>query len=159
MPKAIMTPTTAGATAPASTRRQVLGGAALAALTGGAFGAAVVLPNPGRAVSASANPDADLLAACAEFDALEAAYRATDFAAVSYSPEAIAADAEQSRIFAAQLPLVDRMVDHRAVTRAGQVARARSLAAWKPELLGNGSAEDMGECLMSAIVRDLVQGA
>ncbi|MGI4796953.1 MAG: hypothetical protein ACRYG8_23455 [Janthinobacterium lividum] len=67
MPKAIATPTTLGAIAPASTRRRVLGGAALAALTGGAFGAAIVLPNPGEALSASASPDAGVLAACNAF--------------------------------------------------------------------------------------------
>jgi len=67
MPKAIATPITASATVPASTRRQVLGGAVLAALTGGAFGAALVLPNPGEAFPSPASPDADLLALCAEF--------------------------------------------------------------------------------------------
>ncbi len=169
MPKATPTPITAGATAPASTRRRVLGGAVLAALTGGAFGAALVLPNPGEAfpvegirilrTPSQPSPDAALLADCAAFDTLEAAYRATDFEAATNSPEAIAAEAEQVRITVAQYPLVERMTEHQAVTLAGQVARARSLVAWKPELVGDGFAADFGECLISAILRDMVGGA
>ncbi|MGI4941842.1 MAG: hypothetical protein ACRYHQ_14990 [Janthinobacterium lividum] len=155
MPKAITTPTTAGATAPASTRRRVLGGAALAALTGGAFGAAIVLPNPGEAFPASASPDAELLAACAAFDALEGAYRATNFRAEPYTPEATAAEAEQDRITAAQRPLVARMTELRAVTHEGRVARARSLIGWWPDVMADGEGTT-GECLTYATLRDLV---
>ena len=155
MPKATSMPTTAGANAPAPTRRHFLGGAALAALTGGAFGAAIVLPDPGEAVPVIASPDAELLAACAAFDVLEAAYRATDFNAVPHTPEAYTADAEQDRISAEQRPLVVRMTELRATTHEGRMARARSLVASWPEIMADGEGSTL-ECLTYAIVRDLM---
>ena len=123
MPQAARTHTMGRVVAPS---RRHLGAATLAALCGAAFAGAVVLPDPGEAFTVPASPDAELLAACAAFDALEAAYRATDFRAVPYTPEAIAAEAEQDRIAAAQKPLVARMTKLRAVTQEGRMARARS---------------------------------
>lgn len=157
MPKADTTPTTTGATTPASTRRQLLGGAALAALTGGAFGAAIALPDAGDAAPATFSPDAELLAACASFDALEADYRATDFASDTRSAAGVAADAERDRIATAQLLFVERMIEHQAVTPAGYIARARSLLRWKPEMAHENG--DVGDVLISALLRDLVGGA
>jgi len=138
----------------APSRRQ-FGGASLAALCGAAFGAAVVLPDPGEAFPPPASHDAELLATCARFDALERAYQRTDFTCVGGTPEDLASDAERSRIAAAQVPLVERMGEMQAFTRAGQVARARSLALWKPELL-NDAPGDFGEVLVAALVRDLI---
>ncbi|MGI4797840.1 MAG: hypothetical protein ACRYG8_28100, partial [Janthinobacterium lividum] len=83
----------------------------------------------------------------------------TGFTHAAGSPEEAAADVEQGRIAAAQLPLVDRMVEHQAVTPAGQVARARSLVTWKPELAHERFAGDVGELLVFAVLRDLVGGA
>lgn len=138
-------------TVSASSRRQLIGGASLAALCGAAFAGAVVLPDPGEAFSPSASSDAELLAACAAFDALEAAYRATDFRAEPYTP----AEAEQDRITAAQRPLVARMTELRAVTHEGRLARARSLIGWWPEIMTDGEGTT-GECLTYATLRDLV---
>ena len=154
MPQATHTPTTGRSVTLTPSRRQ-FGGASLAALCGAAFAGAVVLPDPGEAFPPPANPDADLLATCARFDALERAYQRTDFTCVGGTPEDLASDAERSRIAAAQVPLVERMGEMQAFTRAGQVARARSLALWKPELL-NDAPGDFAEVLMAAIVRDLV---
>ncbi|MGI4976253.1 MAG: hypothetical protein ACRYG6_04840 [Janthinobacterium lividum] len=139
----------------APSRRHLISGSILAALTGDAFAGAVVLPDHGEVFPPAPNPDADLLATCAAFDALERAYRATDFDCAPRTPEDLVNDAERSRIATAQNPLVERMAELRAVTRAGQIARARSLALWKPELL-NDEPSDFGECLASAIVRDLI---
>ena len=160
MSQACHAPTTpaappATAALPFTPTRRGIGAATLAALCGGAFGAAVVLPDPSEAFPTPASPDADLLAACAAFDVLERAYRATDFGCTPYTPEDLANDAERDRISAAQWPLIERMTELRATTRAGQVARARSLALWRPELLESGPG-DISECLTSAIVRDLV---
>ncbi len=107
---------------------------------------------------AAAGPDAELLKLCAAFDALERAYQATPFDCAPCSPEDQASDAERERIIRVQMPLVDRMTELRATTRAGQIARARSLVLWKPEMLEDGPG-DFGECLASAIVRDLVAPA
>jgi len=112
MSKATPTPITAGAIAPASTRRQVLGGAALAALIGGAFGAALVLPNPGEAFPSPVSPDADLLAACAEF------FR------VDTSVEAVPDDA-LSLVMEARDTLAQRISVTRAASAAGLQAKAR----------------------------------
>ena len=103
------------------------------------------------------SPDAELLAVCAEFDALERAYLATFTGFKAGSPEEEAAEAEQERLRAVQEPLVDRICELRAVTREGQVARARSLALWDAELMK--SQNDTGGWLTAAIVRDLIAGS
>ena len=101
------------------------------------------------------SPDAELLEACSAFDVLERAYVAAGGDHDAGSPEELTADAERRRIADAQEPLVDRMCELRAVTREGQVARARSLALWDAELMKPGSG-DTGQCLTQAIVRDLL---
>jgi hypothetical protein len=103
------------------------------------------------------SPDADLLAACAAFDALEREYLATGFGHEIGSPAEAVAEAEQERVSEAQRALVDRMCDLQAVTREGLAARAHSLALWDAELMKDGPG-DIGECLTAAIVRDLLAG-
>ena len=139
-------------------RREVLtlGTAApVGALSATAAGAAA-LP-----VAQADHPDAELLAACAAFDELERAYIATNHGAAHGSPEDIAATAEQDRLTAAQAPLVDRMVELRAVTHLGMVARASSLVLWDAELMKPDG--EMAACtngrLMQALVRDLLAGS
>lgn len=63
MPRATTTPTTASPATPS--RRHLVGGSLLAALSGAAFAGAIVLPNPGEAFPVSASPDAVLLRLCA----------------------------------------------------------------------------------------------
>ena len=117
-----------------------------AAALGGA-GAIVSLPPP---------PDAELRAVCAEFDAWQQRYLATDFeVAGDDTPKGQATAAEQRRCFDAQDPLVDRMCELRAVTREGHAARAQSLALWDAELM-KPDPHDTGELLRAAIVRDLL---
>lgn len=105
-----------------------------------------------------AHPDADLLAACAAFDALERAYIAVPGDFWPDTPEERASEAERERISAAQDPLVERMCELRAFTREGQAARARSLALWDAELMKPGPG-DTGTWLTAAIVRDLISDA
>ena len=101
------------------------------------------------------SPDAELLETCSAFDVLERAYVAAGGNHDAGSPEELTADAERRRIRDAQEPLVDRMCELRAVTREGQVARARNLALWDAELMKDGT-DDTGQCLTAAIVRDLI---
>lgn len=137
----------------AVTRRALFGTGAGLALAG----SAAASPRLAKDIRSgdTLSPDAELLATCADFDALERAYQRTDFTCVGGTPEDLASDAERDRISAAQTSLVNRMGELQAFTRAGQVARGRSLALWKPELL-NDAPGDFAEALMAAIVRDLI---
>ncbi len=100
------------------------------------------------------SPDAKLLAACAEFDTLERAYLATYVPGVDDGPEWDAAEAERDRLADAQEPLAGRICELRAVTRKGQVARARSLALWDAEMMK--PKDDIIGQFTQAIVRDLL---
>lgn len=99
--------------------------------------------------------DAELIATCAAFDDLERRYRASFSDARPGSPDDIAGDAERARLVEAQRPLVDIMTGRQALTREGQVARARSLILWAPEMMEEGPG-DTAECLTYAVLRDLV---
>jgi len=146
MPKAIATPTTASATAPASTRRHVLGGAVLAALTGGAFGAAVVLPDPGEAFPSPASPDADLLALCAEF------FR------VDTSVEAVSDDA-LSLVMEARDTLAERISVTRAASAAGLQAKARVGHFLMNERHCPGTSFDDVDTYALTLLRELMAGS
>ncbi len=165
MPKAIATPTTPGAAASASTRRRVLGGAILAALTGGAFGAAIVFPNPGEAVPAATSPDAELIRLCAECDALQAKADAlwtgnrTQVMTVAQSQAFEAArEVDQQPFLDAQDPLLECIVALRATTRQGQVARVQTLLGWDKDPIWTHDG-CWNSQLIGAIVRDLVGAA
>ena len=133
-----------------STRRNFL------AYTTGAAAACTVLPAAGA--SEAAHPDADLLAACAAFDALERTYVASYVDYPDDGPEWDAAEEERDWLSDAQGPLVDVICELRAFTREGQVARARSLALWDAELMKPDSPHYTNERLVQAIVRDLIEG-
>jgi hypothetical protein len=110
---------------------------------------AIVPPLP--AIAADPNPDAELIAACAEFDRLEAAQRALN-GAENLEAEA-AADEARTPLYEAQDALVDRMHSIRAVTLAGTAALARSLVGWAPDLVETQG--DIESLLLSAILRGL----
>ncbi len=90
---------------------------ALVGLAGAGLGAAVAAPNP----------DADLLAVCAEFNACDLRQRA-----IYDGPDAVEDDGKAALaaapIFARMDALLDRMEHLRAATPAGIAARAGSLA-------------------------------
>lgn len=128
------------AAAPAA---MVLAGAGIA----GAVQAAAPERHP--AIMGQPSPDADLIAHCAQLDALERAYLATDF-------EDDGADVERQAIAEAQFPFVDAICAHPPRTLPGFVAVARSLALWDAEAAKDyGEGYDTNERLLSALLRGL----
>jgi hypothetical protein len=73
---------------------------------------------------------------------------------VDDGPEWDAAEPKRDRLGDTQEPLADRICELRAVTREGQVARARSLAFWDAELMK--PKDDIIGQFTQAIVRDLL---
>ena len=103
------------------------------------------------------NPDAELITACAAFDALERAYVTTYATDIPEgTSEWAAAEAERDRLLAAEKPFLDRMTELRAVTLEGQAARARSLVLWAPDLVSEGTTGDTIGLLTHAVLRDLI---
>ncbi len=154
-------PASPGGDAPprrAPRRRFLLEAGATIALSLGAT-AAVLAPDPTWATPAAAEPDAELLAACAEFDRLDRSHGAIVNAAKT-SAEEEEADRLVSAMEERWQAALDAVCSLRATTVAGHRARAASLA-----LFVGGSkrmeadAEAGGywdERLCAALVRDLV---
>ena len=89
---------------------------------------AVILPFVGGKTRVAArHPDADLLAACVAYDALDREYFATDFEADADSLEAIAAEATRVRVAKQQEAYIDIIMDTRPMTPEGRAAQAHSL--------------------------------
>jgi hypothetical protein len=123
--------------AQAPTRRGLLSTAAIAPL------AAMPAGRPG-----ATDPDALLIAICAEFDWLEANTKALYD---KYDEDK--ADELREPNDNLQRVMVERMHSIRATTLAGHVARARSFVGWAPDMVeAHGGVEDL---LRSAIFRDL----
>jgi hypothetical protein len=117
----------------------------------------------GIATTASAStkpsPDAELLEACAEFDALE--HRINDLYSKGATP--IEDDNERNKAIQPftrrQSELIDRICT-RATTREGLLARARSLTIWAPDLLKNHTPHACWDNRMVAtLLRDLLGSA
>ena len=158
MPKATYTPTTGAV----PSRRQILGGATLAAMTGAAVGLAFVLPDPGEASPAPAGPDdAELIGLCAECDALQRqvdALYVRPAEPLSYAAELFweaARDLDIHPILDRMDPLLDRICDLRATTPQGHAARARTLLLWDKDPCWKDDG-CWNSQLIGAIVRDLV---
>ncbi len=135
-----------------STRRSLLGGAAVLAVTPGGQAA---LPD-GRKCKAD-NPDAELIALCVQLDALEHEFAVTDFSAKPDTPADDHAEAERDRIADAQGPIVDAICVRPPQTTAGTVAVAHSLALWDGDLFRNGGPDGgTNERLVAALVRGLI---
>jgi len=102
------------------------------------------------------NPDAELVALCAQMDDLEREFLATDFGAMPNTPEGDHAEAEQDRLLVAQEPIVDAICNLPCTTHEGAVAVARSLALWDAEFFKRGGPGDYtNRRLMVALVRGL----
>ena len=100
--------------------------------------------------------DADLIALCAQLDALEREYLATNFNLMPGTPEDDAAEAERARIAEAQQPLVDAICARPPQTVAGAVAVAHSLALWDGDLFRQGGPDGYtNERLVAVLVRGL----
>ncbi len=100
--------------------------------------------------------DAELIALCAQLDALEREYLATDFSAMPHTPTDDHAEAERARIEDAQAPIVDAICAQTPQTTAGAVAVAHSLALWDGDLFRNGGPDGgINERLVALLVRSL----
>ena len=157
MPKATHTPTTGGLVAPS--RRHLVGGSILAALSGAAFAGAVVLPDLRKAAE---NPDAELIRLCAECDALQAKVDALwtgdptrDMTPAQAWAFERAREIAQQPFSDAQDPLLHRICEMRATTPQGQAARVQTLLTWDKDPIWT---HDFcwNSQLFGAIVRDLV---
>ena len=143
MSRATHTHTTGCVVAPS--RRQLLGGSILAALTGASVGAAIVLPNPSH--GAEASPDAHLLALCAEF------FR------VDTSVEAVPDDDALSLVMEARDTLAQRISATRAVSAAGLQAKARVGGFLMNERQPSGEPLDDVDSYGLALMRELMAGS
>jgi hypothetical protein len=115
-------------------------------LTGAPALAALPAAIPGAAA------DAELVAACAAFDALEVQVQAID---AEDHPVDSLKPAEAERIRRQQRPLLARICATRARTAQGVRARAATLALYDPDVLAPTS-PCWDELLTSAVVRDLL---
>ncbi len=128
------------------TRRGLLGGAAVLAV-------APVAP----AMSAYPHPDRELIAVCAEFDAIERHIN-SHFAGGSRKIED---DDERDGAVApfqeAQEPLLERIIALRATTSDGFKARARTLAGWNQDAMRQiGPGHYLEDRMLAALLRDMV---
>lgn len=145
MPQATHTHTMGRAVAPS--RRQLVGGSLLAALTGAAFGTAVVLPHPGEAFPVPASPDADLLALCAEF------FR------INTSAEAVPDDDALALVMEDRDTLAKRISVTRAASAAGLQAKARVGHFLMNERHCPGTSFDDVDSYSLALLRELMVGS
>ncbi len=95
-----------------------------------------------------ADPDAELLAVCAEFDAVEHRRNAM------FDDDTLT-DGANAAIREEQAPLVDRLCDLQAVTIQGMRARARSLVLYDDEVLERRTVYTNGR-IVAAVLRDLI---
>ena len=111
------------------------------------------------AAPAAPNPDADLIAYCAAFDALE--HKLSDaFADITTDAEQDAADAITVAVGEEQAPILDAICARPPSTPAGAAAVAHSLALWDTELFRAGEAFRVpGERLVAVLVRGLMGSA
>ncbi len=131
-----------------TSRRSLLSAAPAAMVLAGAG-------NGGAVQAAAPDPDAEMIARCAQLDALEREFLATDFGAMPNTPEGDHAEAEQDRIAAAQAPIVDAICAQPPRTAAGAAAVAHSLALWDAELFREGGPDG---CTNKRLVAVLVRG-
>ena len=108
---------------------------------------------------AAAEPDAELVRLCAEFDVLE--QRATNCIG-DHPPGSVAeqaTDAKRAKLVARQEELVERIVDLPCNTVAGAFAMGRSLAGYlDPSELEDKNNHDMEGRLLAALMRTITQG-
>ena len=99
----------------------------------------------------TSNPDSRLLDLIGQFDAL------------TVQLEASHTDADYASITGRQEPILEQICSIRAQNQAANVARARALVRFAPDLLeGDGdylTSGDWAESMLGAILRDLVSHA
>jgi hypothetical protein len=141
----------------APTRRGLLSGMAGAAVAG----TALVMTAP--IAAAAESPDAELLAAIAQFDALERRIWPPEGRNCETFEEEHAADALAEPLKVEQRALLSRICTTPARTIDGLRARARSLVLWAPDIGVEIAESDRGrfgwdDWMVSALIRDLTGG-
>jgi hypothetical protein len=96
------------------------------------------------------NPDAELIALCAEIDKLEDK--------INSFPHETLRDEEASAILVQRLkdqqdPLIDMICNMTATTLEGLQARARTIIKWAPDMLDNP--HDIAEMMVATLLQDL----
>lgn len=143
----------------ASSRRELVGGSLLAALSGAAFTAAILLPDRDDRAAADTAPscDAGLLMLCAACDALthqaEALWRGSTRIA-----DDDARDLALLRLDERQAPLLKQLCQLCPATLHGHAVRARTLLLWDKDPCWTRSA-CLDEAFAAAVVRDLARSA
>ena len=154
-------PTTPGTCRAVSTlsRRELVGGSLLAALSSVIFAAAVLLPNrDDPAVADTVTPaDAALIDLCAACDALTHQAKAL-WQGVTRIADDDARDVALTRIDEQQAPLLEQLVRLCPATIGGHAARARTLLLWDKDPCWTRPA-CLDEALVAAVVRDLARSA
>ncbi|MGI4942722.1 MAG: hypothetical protein ACRYHQ_19520 [Janthinobacterium lividum] len=162
------TRTTTPGTAPAvsdPSRRKLMGGAVLAALTGGAVPEASALPEPSESSLTAGGMDAELIGLCSRCDALQDLVDALhvrpsdDMTIGQELAWEQARDAVVQPISDQQEILFERICELRATTPQGHAARARTLLGWDKDLCHPRDHHCWSEQLVGAVVRDLVASA
>lgn len=143
----------------ACSRRELIGGTLLAALSGAAFAAAVLIPDrDGRAMTDSArSADAGLLELCAACDALTHRAEALWQGATRIDDDD-ARDLALMRLDERQAPLLEQLCELHPATSRGHAARARTLLLWDRDPCWTRPA-CLDETLAAAVVRDLARSA
>jgi hypothetical protein len=128
-------------------RRALLGGTA-ALLAGAVVTATTIAPQNG-----GASPDAELIALCAEIDALED--KIDSFTIKGATIEEEEAQDKLAQPFAdEQEPLIVQLCDMPATTIEGIRARARTLVKWAPDWRNKRGGYDAA--MISALLSDLI---
>ncbi len=138
----------------AATRRGLLGGAAasLAATPVGAPGNVVVPP------AADHHADAELIAVCAEFDAIERHINSHYAGGSRKIEDDEERDAAIAPFQEAQAPLLERIIALRATTLDGFMARARTLALWDLDAMRQiGPGHYLEDRMLAALLRDMTE--
>ena len=127
--------------------------------------ASVMLPGAVRAMgqyvqAPDIHPDADLLEACAAYQAMEASRPvATGQAEKCGTPECDEHEAAQEVITERANEMVHELADMPAVTREGMQAKARAILLWDGGNSLKGEPDDYsGDRLMASLLRDLLAG-
>ena len=143
----------------ASSRRELVGGSLLAALSGAAFAVAILLPNRDESAAADRAPSADaaLIELCAACDALTHRAEALWQGATRIADDN-ARDLALTRIADQQVPLLEQLCELRPTTPRGHAVRARTLLLWDKDPCWTRPA-CLDEALAAAVVRDLARSA
>ena len=140
-------------------RRELIGGSLLAALSGAAFATAVLVPDHNDPAMTDMTPLADtvLVELCVVCDVLQR--QADDlWQGATRIADDDARDLALMRIADRQVPLLKRLCELRPTTPRGHAVRARTLLLWDRDPCWTRPA-CLDEALAAAVVRDLARSA